>query len=440
MIKKYLVLITIIFYSEPTVTQWVLDYQFNNPSVKYIVDISITDSNYLWLMTQDTLQNTKIFKKINSDITELNYAGIYRPKNIQAIDTSRCYLNTFRGKIYYTSNSGSNWIIRLDSSSISYAWFAASSSDPNFIIASQVQFDTTNNKFYKSTNGGINWLVQNFVLPEFNWVNEISFTDQQHICISIDCQASVCNQLSYLYSSNGGSNWQTINLIQPGINTTITAPVFNVINQVGFTLTPGYENYRFRTTNGGVNWSNPVFISNYLEGGTIIKNIDSSQIWFFARVKKIQKTTNDGLNWFDMTIPLNSTETIICFDVIKKGNKYYAYCGTSAGRIFKLVEDIVPFGIKQISTEVPRSFLLYQNYPNPFNPATKIKFALPKSSFTTLVIYDVLGRELEIIVNEQLNAGTYEADWNADKYSSGVYYYTLKAGDYVNTKKMILLK
>src|ERR1043166_10346741 len=65
-------------------------------------------------------------------------------------------------------------------------------------------------------------------------------------------------------------------------------------------------------------------------------------------------------------------------------------------------------GIKSISNEIPSPFLLYQNYPNPFNPTTKIKFALPKNSFAKLVIYDILGREVQTIVNEQLNAGTFE--------------------------------
>ncbi len=103
-------------------------------------------------------------------------------------------------------------------------------------------------------------------------------------------------------------------------------------------------------------------------------------------------------------------------------------------------------GIIQISSEVPQSFFLSQNYPNPFNPSTKIRFALPKSSFAKLVVYDMLGREIETIVNEQLNAGTYEADWDADKFSSGVYFYQLSifneqlSIEYQEMKKMVLIK
>jgi type IX secretion system substrate protein/beta-propeller repeat-containing protein len=97
-------------------------------------------------------------------------------------------------------------------------------------------------------------------------------------------------------------------------------------------------------------------------------------------------------------------------------------------------------GIKPVSNEIPKEFKLYDNYPNPFNPTTKIRFALPKSSFAKLVVYDALGREVSTLVNEQLKPGTYEADWNAKNFSSGVYIYKLAAGEFVDTKKMVLTR
>lgn len=109
-------------------------------------------------------------------------------------------------------------------------------------------------------------------------------------------------------------------------------------------------------------------------------------------------------------------------------------------KLGRIPEACPPIGIGSISNEIPREYKLYQNYPNPFNPATKIQFALPKSSFAKLVVYDALGRELETLVSEQLNAGTYEADWSADKFSSGVYFYKLVAGEFTETKKMVLIK
>jgi subtilisin-like proprotein convertase family protein len=99
-----------------------------------------------------------------------------------------------------------------------------------------------------------------------------------------------------------------------------------------------------------------------------------------------------------------------------------------------------PIGIQQISTEIPSNFSLSQNYPNPFNPATNIKFAVPSAGFVKILIFDMLGREVETLVNEKLNAGIYNADWDASKYSSGIYFYKLETGNFTEAKKMILVK
>ncbi len=100
----------------------------------------------------------------------------------------------------------------------------------------------------------------------------------------------------------------------------------------------------------------------------------------------------------------------------------------------------IPLGITSISSEIPKHFSLSQNYPNPFNPTTNIKFQIPNAEFVKLTVFDLLGREIETLVNEKLNAGTYNADWNASEYSSGVYFYRIQAGDYKDIKKMILVK
>jgi hypothetical protein len=106
---------------------------------------------------------------------------------------------------------------------------------------------------------------------------------------------------------------------------------------------------------------------------------------------------------------------------------------------------------KQISS-LPTSFMLFQNYPNPFNPLTTINFNIPpmhnnppahpggKGVFTKLVIYDILGREIAVIVNEMLTAGEYSVAWDASNYASGMYFYKLITDEYVQTKKMVLIK
>jgi photosystem II stability/assembly factor-like uncharacterized protein len=97
-------------------------------------------------------------------------------------------------------------------------------------------------------------------------------------------------------------------------------------------------------------------------------------------------------------------------------------------------------GIQTISSNVPEGFSLSLNYPNPFNPVTNIEFAVPKPSFVRLVVYDIAGCEVETLVNQSMNAGRFKADWNASRYSSGIYFYTIITTDYRETKKMVLVK
>jgi hypothetical protein len=97
-------------------------------------------------------------------------------------------------------------------------------------------------------------------------------------------------------------------------------------------------------------------------------------------------------------------------------------------------------GVMLQNNHIPSSYSLFQNYPNPFNPVTNIRFSIPNSGFVKLAVFDMLGREAETLVNGSLNPGTYNADWDASGYSSGVYFYRLDAEDYSEVKKMVLVK
>jgi hypothetical protein len=85
-------------------------------------------------------------------------------------------------------------------------------------------------------------------------------------------------------------------------------------------------------------------------------------------------------------------------------------------------------------------FVLLQNYPNPFNPTTTISFSLPSRSFVSLKVFDILGREVATIVSEEMSAGSYSRQWNAAQMSSGIYFYRLQAGTYIEMKKLVFLK
>ncbi len=99
-----------------------------------------------------------------------------------------------------------------------------------------------------------------------------------------------------------------------------------------------------------------------------------------------------------------------------------------------------PTLISNPSNRIPAQFKLYNNYPNPFNPITNIEFSIPKPEFVSLKVYNILGEEVAMLISEQLGAGDYKHDWDATGLASGIYLYKIQAGDFTETKKMILMR
>jgi len=96
--------------------------------------------------------------------------------------------------------------------------------------------------------------------------------------------------------------------------------------------------------------------------------------------------------------------------------------------------------VEQAPARLPALFTLEQNYPNPFNPSTIISFTLESRSFVSLIVFDELGREVSNLISEELPAGTYSRQWNAENRATGVYFYRLRSGLFTQTKKLVLLK
>jgi hypothetical protein len=96
--------------------------------------------------------------------------------------------------------------------------------------------------------------------------------------------------------------------------------------------------------------------------------------------------------------------------------------------------------VEKTSKKISNNYILDQNYPNPFNPTTSINYQLPITGHVTLKVYDILGREIATLVNKTLSKGSHNVNWNATNLTSGVYFYQLRAGNYISTKKMLLLK
>ena len=150
----------------------------------------------------------------------------------------------------------------------------------------------------------------------------------------------------------------------------------------------------------------------------------------------------------DFKIHPGDTQTVMIAQFIARGTSNL----NSVTKLKQLDDFIQAFvdngfviGVNPLYNNIPDKYILYQNYPNPFNPATKIKFEIPyevrnEKSKVTIVVYDVLGKQVAVLIDEKLSLGTYEVNWDASNYPSGVYFYSLITDDFSITKKMVLLK
>jgi photosystem II stability/assembly factor-like uncharacterized protein len=227
-------------------------------------------------------------------------------------------------------------------------------------------------------------------------------------------------------TTNAGNNWN-INYYDGTMN--INDLIFKGKN-IGFAV--GYGTI-IKTTNGGMNWTRQ--INDYTSRNNVFF-VDSLNGWVsYSEFNKLMKTTNGGINWVDRYIQNGTYIGSVYF--VNKNTGWV--CGVN-GTIFKTTTGGEPTGIVEINNEVPTSYSLLQNYPNPFNPATNIRYAISKSGMVKLVVFDVLGREVEILVNESLKPGTYESTFNGSNYPSGIYFYKIQTDDFAQTKRMILIK
>ncbi|NNG27148.1 MAG: T9SS type A sorting domain-containing protein, partial [Ignavibacteriaceae bacterium] len=114
--------------------------------------------------------------------------------------------------------------------------------------------------------------------------------------------------------------------------------------------------------------------------------------------------------------------------------------GTRDGKVACFSGGVDTATVLVLNEDIPTEFKLFQNYPNPFNPTTKIRFTISELQFTILKIYDILGSEVATLVNKEMPEGVYELEFNASSLPSGIYFYNLQAGSFIDTKKMVLLK
>jgi photosystem II stability/assembly factor-like uncharacterized protein len=333
----------------------------------------------------------------------------------------------------------------------------------------------------RSSNRGVNWSIirtPNQNQPNLNGVGvEPPGTGFTNII-------AVGNSGTVLKSSNNGGSWSWINV---SINTTRK---LNSVAGSGLLLTVvGDSGAIYRTLDGGANWENRSISSSVSlkkitsisydrfvavgTNGSIYRSSDYGYTWglrssgttrtfrdvYFSGIDSgacagdfgtIRLTTNGGLTWYsDSYLNSLTTRNILSFARVD-GNTFNSITTSrtpgdnAVDTTFFLAVSSEPFsGIEPISNLIARVFDLKQNYPDPFNPMTKIRFDVPagaKYKPIELKVYDVLGKEIVTLVNEQLKAGQYEIEWDAASYPSGVYFYKLSSSEFSETKKMILIK
>jgi len=338
-----------------------------------------TDGGYNWVDIASSIQGVKPSAICGISIVNSNVA--------YASGRYYCPANLIR-----TTNAGLNWVsIPIDTSLARslvdcYFW----SQDSGFVVGGYSpinQFYTGNAVILMTYNGGVNWTRVYKSTRTGEWCWKIQFINRLQGFASIERESLPTNILK---TTNGGVNW--IEILLP--------------NYIGNLEGIGFINANTGWVGG---WG-----ANFIAGPTY-------------------QTTNGGLNWQQTTWGINVNRFRFLSDTI-------AY---AVGRtVYKYSKD--PVGIKNISSEIPPHYKLYQNYPNPFNPSTKIRFDISSevnnSDNVRLIVFDVLGKEIETLVNENLRPGSYEIVWDASKYPSGIYFYKIFTGSFTNTNKMMLIK
>lgn len=422
--KRILMLMLVISYTLitfNTASQWTLQNYDTNYTLS---DINFLDTNTGFACGEKYYTATSsgmgvIYKTTNSGenwnimFTDTNFEirGSYFYNSNEIIAYGGYFLN--QSKIVKSTNAGQNWFY-IPSGEINGHISSINSFGPVF-------YATTANGIFKSTNSGVSWQR---VLPQFGEFGSSHFLNELTGYAAYD--------LGFIYkTTNGGNNWTQS--ILPGYEYAHKIQFTDVNNGFVILDTTAFRSKILKTSNGGINWfevnpglqnhfwsmffvnQNTGFISG--AGGNIIKTTDAGNTWAISWTGGWNETIRD-LYFFD------PYKGVAC------GGNSIILKTTSGGFI----------GIEPISSSIPADYSLSQNYPNPFNPNTKIKFTIPSLSSVKLAVYDLLGREVESLVNSQLTPGIYKVNWNAAKFSSGIYMYRLVTNDFSMVKKMSLIK
>lgn len=357
-----------------------------------------------------------VLRTTNGGTNWLNVSGNGIPNTVSLVTIAGIDVNTavtagYIGSdtyVYRTSNAGANWI-QVFVQTGGFIDAVDMTNTPNGFMAG----DPVGGRWslWKTTNNGVSWDSTGLYLPqagaEAGW-NNAMYCYQNKIWLGT-------NNSRIYYSSNNGTNWTT----QSTGSEVNSYAVWFLYDSDG--LMGGAT--MWITTNGGGSWNSQTAAGTGNIGGItgcqspVDNNSFLQQTWYVRSDNKIYFSPG-GPGWSTgYTAPAGTYNYI---KSILAGASVTLIAVRNNGGISYI--HFILSGIQSISNDIPNSFSLSQNYPNPFNPTTNIKFDIPKSGFVKLSIFNGLGQEVATLVNSELKAGTYNADWNASDYPSGIYF------------------
>lgn len=327
------------------------------------------------------------------------------------------------GTIIHTSDGGSNWINQTSGIVSSLNSITFSDSLNGYTVG-------INGRILKTTNGGENWI--NASISSTDYYSKVIKVSSNEAWIAGFNNSELKSIL--LRTTDNGVSWGHILSIDSLALYGLSIKDFTVITGGGKLTSSGSELKMYRTDNNGSFWNLICSDPNY-PAYNYIWDIKITPTYNITAISKNRYffTSDNGANW---QIQSFSGEEL---NSIQFSNDNIGWITGNNGLLLKNSN----YGITEIKENnlaLPEDYYLSQNYPNPFNPSTTIKYSIAAAGIVTLKIFDILGREVSTLVNEEKPAGIYEVNFNAASLASGVYFYQLKAGSFVQTMKMLLIK
>ena len=339
----------------------------------------------------------------NVNVTDIFFSGS---------DTGYCTVSngSLTGKIHRTSNGGAVWTIMFDTTNIGLRGIFFANVNTGWAVGNGGTVKYT-------TNTGMNWLSRNFMGTTNTCVYALS--------ASLVMVGGFGSAGYIARSTNAGVNWSFQSI--PANIADIRFIYFADAN-TGYSggLALGGQGGMCKSTDGGLTWS---LLAGYV-GSTPLNAyfINASTGYVVNSSSELKITTDGGISWLNQSVPTNGS-----YADIHGSGSFACIAG-------KKIATNTTVSIQQISNELPSEFSLEQNYPNPFNPMTSIGLRIADFGFVSLKVFDVTGREVAVLVNEDLNAGTYKIYFDASNLATGVYFYRMQTKDFTQTKKMLLIK